>query len=149
MARKPMTGKRLLGILALVLCAALVRLFLEPGAGPSSPTAAEGGQVEAAAAAQKSGVMVTAQGTVGRLLADDDEGSRHQRFILELPAGPTVLVAHNIDLAPRVPVRTGDEIDVRGQYEWNDKGGVIHWTHADPAGRHEAGWIIHQGRKYQ
>ena len=31
-----------------------------------------------------SGVMVTAEGSVIRLLADDNDGSRHQRFIIRL-----------------------------------------------------------------
>ena len=61
----------------------------------------------------------------------------------------TVLVAHNLDLAPRVPLTVGDSVELRGEYEWNDRGGVLHWTHRDPGGRHDAGWIRHAGRLYQ
>ena len=98
----------------------------------------------------RSGQQVQGSGRVIRILSDDNEGSRHQRFIIELATGRTLLVAHNIDLAPRVAsLVTGDTIAFNGEYEWNDRGGVIHWTHHDPRGRHEAGWIRHNGRKYQ
>ena len=113
--------------------------------------AADGnGQVESAFSAQRSNVQVQLQGVVSKVLADDNDGSRHQRFIVRLPSGHTVLVAHNIDLAPRVAgIATGDQVTVYGEFEWNSKGGVIHWTHRDPQGRHEAGWIEHGGRTYQ
>ena len=98
---------------------------------------------------RRSGIMVDTQGIVVKTLRDDNEGSRHQRFLFELPSGNTLLVAHNIDLAPRVPLREGDEVRVYGQYEWNEKGGVLHWTHHDPRKRHEEGWIEHRGRRYE
>ena len=60
----------------------------------------------------------------------------------------TVLVAHNIDLAPRVPLKTKEDIEIFGQYEWNEKGGVIHWTHRDPQGTHAAGWIKYRDHVY-
>ena len=97
-----------------------------------------------------SNVRVTAEGVVIKTLADDTRGSRHQRFLLELPSGQTVLVAHNIDLASRIDtLRAGDQVSLAGEYEWNERGGVIHWTHRDPRGNHAAGWIQHQGRRYQ
>lgn len=98
--------------------------------------------------AQRSGVMVSTKGNVTRILKDDNEGSRHQRFLISTEEGLTLLVAHNIDLAPRVPLSENDEISIYGQYEWNNKGGVLHWTHHDPNKNHEEGWILHQGKKY-
>jgi hypothetical protein len=87
---------------------------------------------------------------VSRILSDDNDGSRHQRFILRLGSGETLLVAHNIDLAPRVSsLREGDTVSFYGEYEPNEKGGVIHWTHNDPQGRHAPGWLEHKGRRYQ
>jgi hypothetical protein len=97
--------------------------------------------VQAAYAAQQSNAWLETEGQIRRVLRDDNEGSRHQRFILELADGHTVLVAHNIDLAQRIPARQGLPLRVRGRYEWNDRGGVIHWTHHDPEGRHAGGWI--------
>ena len=99
---------------------------------------------------ESSGVMVQTQGIVRRILPDDLEGSAHQRFVIEAPSGLTLLVWHNIDLAPRVSGLTvGDSLTVHGQYEWNSKGGVLHWTHHDPRGRHDPGWIEFQGKRYE
>lgn len=96
------------------------------------------------------GQQVQGNGMVLRILPDDNEGSRHQKFILELPSGRTVLVAHNIDLAPRIAdLQTGDSVEFYGEFETNDRGGVIHWTHRDPQGRHPHGWLEHRGRRYQ
>ena len=106
--------------------------------------------IDDAFANQRANVQVEASGVVSKVLKDDNDGSRHQRFIVKLSSGLTVLVAHNIDLAPRVEgLEPGDAVSVYGEYEWNSKGGVIHWTHHDPQGRHVAGWISHDGRTYQ
>jgi len=98
--------------------------------------------------AQRSGVMVSTVANVTRVLKDDIQGSRHQRFLIKTVAGLTLLVAHNIDLAPRVPLEVDDQVSIYGQYEWNNKGGVLHWTHHDPNNSHPEGWVIHQGKKY-
>ena len=95
-------------------------------------------------------VEIEGRGTVSKLLADDTDGARHQRFIVRLDSGQTLLVAHNIDVAPRISaLRVGDTVSFKGEYEWNAQGGLIHWTHRDPAGGHVAGWIKHGGRTYQ
>ena len=117
---------------------------------PTPQDAAEAGDVvQAAYAAKRSGVWLETEGQVTRILSDDNEGSRHQRFILEVGGGHTVLIAHNIDLAERVPVSQGDRVRLRGRFEWNDRGGVIHWTHHDPEGRLQGGWIRSQGDLYK
>lgn len=112
----------------------------EQGASPSHGTFVE----------PRSGGQTRGSGTVIRMLADDHDGSRHQRFILQVAGGRTLLIAHNIDLAPRIAgLKMGDTVEFYGEYEWNNKGGVIHWTHHDPNGRHVAGWLKHGGRTYQ
>jgi len=98
----------------------------------------------------QSGDQVRGSGTVSHVLPDDNDGSRHQRFIVELSFGRTLLIAHNIDLAPRVrSIKEGDSVAFYGEYERNDRGGVIHWTHHDPRGNHVGGWIEHKGRRYE
>jgi|SRR4030095_1709801 len=99
---------------------------------------------------QTSKLPVGGHGIVKRILPDDNEGSRHQRFILELSSGQTLLIAHNIDVAPRIlGLQEGDEVDFRGEYDWNTEGGVVHWTHHDPAGKHLGGWLKYQGQTYR
>ncbi|MBI5429540.1 MAG: DUF3465 domain-containing protein [Nitrosomonadales bacterium] len=99
---------------------------------------------------QTSNLQIEGSGKVVSLLSDDNDGSRHQRFIVRLNSGQTLLVAHNIDLASRInSLAAGDSIRFYGQFEWNEKGGVIHWTHIDPSGSHVAGWIEHNGKRYQ
>mgnify|MGYP001794422510 CR=1 FL=1 len=100
---------------------------------------------------QLSNVIVTdVSGVVTALLPDDMEGSRHQRFIVDIGAGHTLLVVHNIDLAPRLDgLREGDRVSVKGEYEWNDRGGLIHWTHRDPRSSHEDGWIDFGRDRYE
>lgn len=108
------------------------------------------GEMKAFFDQKQSDQQVYVQGTVKNVLSDDNDGSRHQRFILELNSGQTILVAHNIDLADRVSnLNAGDSVQLYGEYEWNERGGVIHWTHHDPNNQHVAGWIEHNNQKFQ
>jgi uncharacterized protein DUF3465 len=117
---------------------------------PNSSTSSDAGtSVAEAFRSRRSNVEVEAGGRVVRVLPDDPDGSRHERFLVRVDGETTVLVAHNLDLAARIPLAVGDSIELRGEYDWNPKGGVIHWTHRDPDGRHQAGWIRYRGRLYQ
>jgi hypothetical protein len=96
------------------------------------------------------GRVIDVNGVVERILADDRDGSPHQRFIFRSKDGVSLLIAHNLELAPRLEgLAAGDTLALRGEYEWNPQGGVLHWTHDDPQGRHEPGYIEWRGRRYQ
>ncbi len=99
---------------------------------------------------KESHFFVESAGIIENVLNDDLKIPRHQRFIVRLRNGQTLLIAHNIDVAPRInDLKIGERIYFRGEYEWNDKGGVIHYTHHDPTGRVAGGWIEYKGKVYQ
>lgn len=98
----------------------------------------------------ESDLQIEGSAVIKKLLPDDLKDSRHQRFLISLKHGQTILIAHNIDLASRISgLRVGDNVRFYGVYEWNNQGGVIHWTHRDPSGDHPDGWIEHKGLRYQ
>jgi hypothetical protein len=149
-------------LVVLVVAPAIV-LLLAGGCGPAgdvggsssgaagAPAPGAGDAALAKAFADRaSDLEVEGDGTVARLLPDDEEGGRHQRFIVRLASGQTLLVAHNIDVAPRVEgLEVGETIAFRGVYEWSSEGGTIHWTHHDPSGDHASGWLRHSGRVFE
>lgn len=115
-----------------------------------SKTQDDTAKIAQAFAQQRSNLQVHASGQVKAVLWDDTEGSKHQKFILQLRNGQTVLVAHNIDLSPRIQhLKKGDTVEFYGEYEYSSQGGVIHWTHVDPNKRHIDGWLKHDGQLYQ
>jgi hypothetical protein len=120
----------------------------EPTSG--RPVAGESDQeVLNAQAGQMRKVEVTMSGQVFKMLPDDTKGLPHERWLMRLDNGTTVLIAHDTKLAPRVPIQAGDNVMIHGEYIWNDRGGVIHWTHHDPGGRHEPGFIEFNGKRYE
>jgi len=154
--RRPPTATLVAAVL-LVLLAVLG--YLIAGRGAPTPTAAPPSSSSARPdtdarlaqlfATQTSDVQVEGQGVVTRLLADDTSGDAHQRFILQLRSGQTLLVAHNIDIAPRLDgLAVGDTVAFSGEYVYTDQGGTIHWTHHDPGGTHVAGWLEWNGKRY-
>lgn len=151
--------KKLIPLLLVLLGYALYSWTgVEPPAAGTSPPAAESPRHDGRPARDaiardpvlRPGQQARGSGIVTRVLADDNDGSRHQRFILELPSRRTLLVAHNIDVAPRIPgLKRGDVVEFYGVFENNERGGVIHWTHHDPRGQHTDGWLEHKGRRYR
>ncbi len=123
--------------------------------GAESATGDDGSEAFARAFAEhRSNIQLSGSGRVIKVLPDDNQGSRHQRLLVRLGPdrahGQVILIAHNIDLAPRVEdISAGDTLAFLGEYEWSEKGGVLHWTHRDPGGRHAAGWLRHNGHTYR
>ncbi|MEM9386501.1 MAG: DUF3465 domain-containing protein [Pseudomonadota bacterium] len=141
--------KTVIGTL-LLIAGAVLAVLENGGLSMGNSESAGGPTVESLFAARRSDTWLTVDGRIDRILADDNDGSRHQRFIMRTSSGHTVLVAHNIDLAPRVAdIREDDPIRVYGEYEWTDRGGVVHWTHHDPDGDIAGGWVEHRGERYR
>lgn len=122
---------------------------VEPPTKTGEATAPAGGAIEKAFRAKRSKVWVEDEGEIVHLLPDDRIAPRHQLCLVELASGHTIKISHNVDLAPQVPWRKGDSLAFRGRFEWNDKGGVVHWTHHDPRGRKKGGWLRHEGKTYK
>jgi hypothetical protein len=130
-----------------LLLAGLALLLLLVGCEAPPPPSVDA--IDQAHAEMAEGVPVTGEGVVVKILRDDTHGSQHQRFLVRIPSGLSLLIAHNIDLAPRVPLNgPGDRVRFCGDYEWNNKGGVVHWTHHAPRGNHPGGWIEYDGIRY-
>ena len=118
----------------------------------SAPTSARDNvqAIEQAFENRISNIQISGSGTIVKLLPDDTKGTKHQKFIVRISPKVTVLIAHNIDLAPRInTIAKGDTLSFYGEYKWNNRGGVIHWTHHDPGKRHIDGWLNFQGKIYQ
>jgi len=135
--------------LALAACGQAQQTLNAGSTTASALSAGDQSQVIIAQEAHAYKVEVTVQAPVYKLLRDDTEGLPHQRFLVVLNNGTTVLIAHDVQMAPRVPIKPGDVVTVHGEYIWNKKGGVIHWTHHTDTGRHMGGWIDFNGQRYQ
>ncbi len=105
----------------------------------------------AAFSAQRSGVEVVAQGSVTHVLGvQAGRSSPHEGFLLRLDSGCAIVVRVevNTDFTGTIPLSIGQRVLVKGDYEYYSRGGVIHWTHRDPRGRHENGYVDVNGTMY-
>lgn len=124
-----------------------------------APEAVPGGQqgdgsvgqddILAAQANQDRKVELTFSAPVCRLLPDDTKGLPHQLFLVQLNNGSMVKIAHDTKYAPHVPIRPGDLVTIKGEFIYNRKGGVVHWTHHSDTPRHEGGYIEFGGKRYE
>lgn len=158
--KKPLTLKSVAAVAGAGLLYLIAQLTgLDLGTGEKDAPSAEEStaerndldEVQKLFRAGRSNVQVEVEGEVVHILPDDNRDSRHQLFLLELTNGITLKISHNIDIAPYITdLARGDTVRVHGEYEWNEKGGVVHWTHRNTrGGSHPGGWILHEGTKYQ
>ncbi|PID75977.1 MAG: hypothetical protein CSB23_00875 [Deltaproteobacteria bacterium] len=142
--------KRLIIPIILVLLFFTVDYYKTHTGDPAPAGNGSGQQLAQAYREKKKDLQVQGEGIVIKLLADDLEGSRHQKFLVRVSADQTILIAHNIDLAPRInDLKKGDKVAFAGVYEYQKKGGVVHWTHHNPTNRSPEGWIRHNDRIYR
>ena len=117
---------------------------------PSATQNMDAGAITEAFGAQRNLPQVQGSGIVTKVLKDDTKGLKHQKFLLKVSNNITILIAHNIDLAPRVAnIHEGDVIAYKGEYIFTPKGGTVHWTHKDPKNHHQAGYLKHNGNTYE
>ena len=116
----------------------------------SAKPSMDAGAITEAFAAHRNVPQVQGSGVVVKVLKDDTKGLQHQKFLLKVSDSITILIAHNIDLAARVEdIHEGDTVAFKGEYIYTPKGGTVHWTHKDPRGNHQAGWLKHNGKTYE
>lgn len=147
-------------VTALALGAALTGCGTLPmGASTNVPAGLSTGSssmalVDSLSAASKPGRkinFVTVTGVVTELLPDDTKGNPHQLFRFQATVKgqlKTIQVAHNTALAPYVPLKVGDKVEVKGEYISEKPYDILHWTHYAPRGG-EGGYISHNGKKYE
>jgi hypothetical protein len=105
--------------------------------------------VEEAFRARQTGIMSEVTGTVVRIMMDDRDDLRNQKFLIRLPNDQSLLVVHDQKAGGRVPVSVGDSVLVRGEYVWTETGGTLRNTQRDFSPRRLHGWIDHEGIRYQ
>lgn len=119
--------------------------------GCASPSTPNDAAVCDAYQAGRSHVEVVADGTVTRVLGvKAGRTSPHEGFLMKLGSGcdTIVRVEANTDFTGQFSLAPGDRVTVKGEYEFYRLGGVIHWTHRDPRGRHEGGYVEVGGKTY-
>lgn len=85
--------------------------------------------------------------TVVRVLGERaGHSGEHEGFIIRA-AGRTFKVEDNVDITGPIPLQQRDVVSLLGQLECDDF--VIHWTHHDPRGRHQSGYVKVNGKLYE
>lgn len=86
--------------------------------------------------------------TVTKVLPDDEDGRKHQKWVVRLSNGNTMQAVYNSDMCPEVPVKVGDVIAMGGMFLWTNSGPMLHWLHHDPRGNRPDGYVYVNGKYY-
>ena len=131
-----------------------VLAFVVGCAGENASDTAQNRLVYDAWRSQRSHVEVTASGSVARIFGIHvGPSGAHEGFLLHLAGaegrGLTVRVEDNVDLTGPLDLAEGQSVEVRGEYIFDPRGGIVHYTHRDPRGRHAAGYVRVGDKFYQ
>jgi hypothetical protein len=100
---------------------------------------------------QSTNQEVIARGKVADILGTrSGRSGSHEGFLLKLDGDCdlTLKVETNVSITGPVPIRRGEIVIVKGEYVYDPLGGILHWTHHDPEGRHIAGYVVSDGKTY-
>lgn len=85
---------------------------------------------------------------VVKVLPEDNQGLRHQKWVVKLSSGKTVTAVYNTSMCEEVPVQVGDVVGLGGHFLWTNQGPIIHWLHKDPKRNRPDGYVELAGKKY-
>lgn len=83
-----------------------------------------------------------------RTLADDNNGLRHQKWVVQLSNGSSMMAVYNLDMCERVALKVGDHVAMGGQFVWTNQGALLHWLHYDPRKTRPDGYVEVNGKVY-
>ncbi|MBC7465045.1 MAG: DUF3465 domain-containing protein [Bdellovibrio sp.] len=92
--------------------------------------------------------VITPALKVIKKLKDDNQGIRHQKWLVQSPAGQIILFVHNLELCQPLDIEKNDMVQLAGEFKWTDKGALIHWAHFDPKKKRPDGYVEFKRRKY-
>jgi hypothetical protein len=98
---------------------------------------------------EKSNFHVQFEARVILKLPDEDNYGNAQKFLVVLENGHRLLISHDLEISTRVPIVVNSLIRVKGEYDWNETGGMVHWTHRDINNERDGGWIELNNHRYR
>ncbi len=105
--------------------------------------------VRAARAQKRQHYIEAGNLVVTKILPDDRQGLKHQKWEARLSNGQKIQVVYNSDMGARVPVEVGDQFGVGGEFVWGRQNvGIMHWLHEDRKDRRPDGYVYHEGQVY-